>query len=79
MNLACMSKTKISFMIIFYFLGTILNGLFAHLPDSKGRKKSVIIGMAISVFAQTLIIFVNDYVYRSIGFFLLGMSQIKVS
>ena len=48
MDLMCVPETTVSMMVTWYFIGTLLGGLFAAIPDRVGRKKSVYAGLLLS-------------------------------
>ena len=79
MDLMCTPLTKISLMFTLFFVGTLAGGFLAVIPDRIGRKKSVIGGMLIGLVAQTVMLFVPNLTVRSIGFFVLGVSNVKNS
>ena len=79
MDLMCTSSTKISLMYTQFFIGTIFGGLLAVIPDRIGRKKSVIGGMAVSIAAQTVMLFVPNLIVRSVCFFVMGFANLKNS
>lgn len=62
-----------------FFLGTIAGALFAVIPDSIGRKKSVIGGLTVSLIAQTVMLLVPSLLVRSICFFVMGLANLKNS
>ena len=78
MDLKCMSAATIGLMVTAYFVGFAINGLFFTIPDQIGRKKSVLIVMVLSCIAQTVILFVPNFVVRTAMFFLMGLTQLKV-
>ena len=51
----------------------------AVIPDRIGRKKSVIGGMAVSIAAQIVMMFMPSLLARSIGFFVMGFANLKNS
>ena len=79
MDLMCTPLTQISLMFMWYFVGTIAGISLAVIPDRIGRKKSVIGGMAVSLVAQTVMIFTPSILIRSICFFVMGFSNLKNS
>ena len=79
MDLMCTPKNKISLMFMMFFVGTISGAFLAAIPDRIGRKKSVIGGMIFSLLAQTMMLFIPNYIVRTAGFFLLGISNLKNS
>jgi MFS family permease len=79
MDLVCTPKPVISMMMTFFFIGVILNSLYAHIPDRIGRRKSVIYGTGVSLVGQTIMVFCSNFTLRTLGFFILGLSQIKAS
>ena len=79
MDLMCESSTKIAFMFTMYFVGNVVGGCLAFLPDRIGRKNSVIFGLIMSLITQTVMLFVPTILVRSIGFFFIGFSNMKNS
>ena len=51
----------------------------AVIPDRIGRKKSVIGGMAVSIAAQIVMLFMPSLLARSICFFVMGLANLKNS
>jgi len=49
MDLKCMTKAEIGFMIAAYFIGFVLGGLFFAFPDKYGRKKTLILGLCLAI------------------------------
>ena len=66
-------------MVTAYFVGIVLNVCYVNLPAKLGRRKSVIAGSIVACISQTLIIFVPNFFVRTASFFVLGLSQIKLS
>ena len=56
-----------------------MGGLLAVIPDRIGRKKSVIGGMIVSLIAQTIMLFVSNFIVRTVCFFIIGFSNLKNS
>ena len=79
MDLMCVPETTVSMMVTWYFIGTLLGGLFAAIPDRVGRKKSVYAGLLLSTLSQTVMLLVPDLLVRSVCFFLMGIANIKNS
>jgi len=79
MDLKCMTTAAIGFMVTAYYIGFAIGGLFFGFPDKYGRKKSLILGLAISCIAQTVVITSSNYWVRFAMFGLSGLSQIKNS
>ena len=79
MDLMCISPATIGFMITAYYIGFAIGGLFFTFPDRYGRKKSLIMGLAMSSVSQTIMIFWPNYWVRFAMFGLSGLSQIKNS
>lgn len=65
-------------MITAYFVGYAANAAFSTVPDQLGRKQSTLISMVLSCFAQTVMLFVPSFYVRTLMFFVMGLSQIKV-
>ena len=49
------------------------------IPDRIGRRKSVIGGMAVSIAAQTVMLFYSNMIIRAVCFFIMGFSNLKNS
>ena len=79
MDLMCTSRTQVSLMYMWYFVGTIAGVFLAMIPDRIGRRKSVISGMIVSLTAQTVMLLVPDILVRSVCFFVMGFSNLKNS
>ena len=79
MDMMCTPITKISLMFTVYFIGNIVGGVFAVIPDRIGRKRSVIGGMGVSIMAQLTMIFFPSILIRSISFFVMGLANLKNS
>ena len=61
-------------MITVYYIAFAAGGVFYTLPEKIGRKKSVMLSVAISLIAQTLIVFNKDLRVRTFCFALMGFS-----
>ena len=79
MDLMCTPIANISFMYSMFFIGTISGALLVVIPDRIGRKKSVIYGMIVSIIAQVTMLLVPNILVRTLGFFVLGFSNLKNS
>lgn len=66
-------------MIAAYYIGFALGGLFFALPDTHGRKQSLIFGLILATVSQTVMILSSNYWVRFAMFGLSGLSQIKNS
>jgi len=65
-------------MITAYFIGFAMNGLLSTIPDLIGRKKTILYSMIVSCFAQTVMLFVPNFYVRTLMFFVMGLTMIKV-
>lgn len=65
-------------MITAYFIGFAINGLLSTIPDLIGRKKTILYAMIGSCFAQTVMLFVPNFYVRTLMFFVMGLTMIKV-
>ena len=79
MDLMCTSSSVIGIMYSQFFIGTVMGGCLAFLPDRVGRKKSVIGGMFVSLIAQSVMLFVPNFLVRTVCFWLIGFSNLKNS
>lgn len=65
-------------MITAYFVGFAINGLFSTVPDKLGRKRTTFLVMIMSCIAQTIMLLVPVFAVRTLMFFIMGLSQVKV-
>ena len=79
MDLMCVAPAAIGMMYTWYFIGTLVGVVYTLVPDKIGRKKSVMAGLILSTIAQTIMLFVSNMNVRSVCFFLMGFSNIKIS
>ena len=79
MGLTCWNPGIISLMITAYFVGIVLNIFILKVPNSLGRRKSVMIAGMVASSSSTVIIFWPNYYVRLIGMLVLGLSMIKNS
>ena len=79
MDLMCTPEATVGMMVTWYFIGTLVGGVLAALPDRIGRKKSVLAGMILSTICQTVMLLVPNMTVRSICFFMMGFSNLKNS
>ena len=79
MDLTCTPETTVSMMFTCYFIGTLVSGFLAPIPDRYGRKKSVFSGLLLSTLSQTFMLFVPSLAARAVCFFLLGFANLKNS
>ena len=73
-----MPPARIGLMVTAYFFGFAINGLFFTIPDRIGRKKTILICMIVNCIAQTVIIMVPTFLMRTLMFWVLGLTQLKV-
>ena len=79
MDLVCVPKAKVSVMITVYYISFAAGGALYTLPETIGRKKSVMLSALLSLIAQTTIICWPNLAVRTFCFCLMGLSQIKNS
>ena len=79
MDLVCISKSTIGLIVTAYYIGFASGALFYQWPEKYGRKYPMQLGMAVSLVAQTAIMFSTNFYVRTIGFYLMGLSQIRNS
>ena len=79
MELACTPEFKIGLLISAYYIGYGIGAFAYSLPDQIGRKKSCIYGLLLCLTCETTMLFFPNYYLRLIGFFGIGLSQIKNS
>ena len=48
MDLLCTPEATVGMMVTWYFIGTLVSGILAPIPDRYGRKKSVLAGLILS-------------------------------
>ena len=64
-------------MVTMYFAGYGLGAFTKSWPDTMGRKWSSIVGLALSLVCETLMLCTPNYYVRTAGFFGMGLSQVK--
>ena len=74
MDLLCMPAVRIGLVITAYYIGFAVGGLMYNWPEKYGRKRSVLIGMAISIVSQTFCIYWPNFYVRTIAFGGMGLS-----
>ena len=79
MDLLCVSKAKISLMITVYYICFAAGGAMYTLPETIGRKRSVMLSAFLSLIAQTTILCCEKLIVRTLCFALMGLAQIKNS
>ena len=73
MELVCKPYLEIVLMITAYYIGYVFGGLAYAMPDLYGRKKTLILSLLLSCFAQTCMILSHSLNVRSVMFFLMGL------
>ena len=79
MDLMCKTPMQIGFMVSVYFIGYSIGASLSFLPDTIGRKKSVVISLSISILCETVMLWVPDYNVRCVCFFITGLFQLQNS
>ena len=79
MDLICIPGTTVANMFTGFVVGTVLSIFMSPLADKIGRKKTVILGMFLSLVAQYMIMFFDTLAIRSLGFTLIGFSCFKIT
>ena len=74
MNLVCIPKSKIGLMITVYYIAFAAGGAMFTLPETIGRKKSVMFSAFMSLIAQTTILCSRNLIVRTLCFALMGLS-----
>ena len=78
MDLICESKVQTNTMISSHYIAFGVAGLlFFSMPDSLGRKTSMVLNLSIHLAAQYMILFVPLYWARFLGLVLFGFAQLK--
>ena len=73
MNLTCVDRSTINYMVTAYFVAYGFAGLFLFpLPDRWGRKKTMTVFGTIHVIAQFTIVLVPLYSVRFVCFAIMG-------
>ena len=75
MDLMCVSSNKVGIMIAIYSIFYTLGALFHKVPGKIGRKKTVMISAGISVVAQTIMLYADSMLSRTICFSVVGISN----
>ena len=79
LDFACQPASAISFMFIWYFVGTLSSTIFSAMPDKYGRKKTVYFFLLASVIAQAILIYWPSYNAKCVAYFILGLGRLKDS
>ena len=75
MDLVCVSKFKINFIISAkYIVFGVVGFLFFAMPDRYGRKFTMILWLSVHVPAQLLLLFDSSYGARLTGLVLYGLA-----
>ena len=74
-----MPEVRIGLLISSYYIGYGIGAFAYDLPDRIGRKKSCIYGFLLCLLCETMILFNSNYYVRLVGFFGIGLSQVKNS
>ena len=77
-DIKCMSPQIIGFMVTMYFAGYALNGFLSLMPDQIGRKKTTLYLMILSCISQAIMLLVSNFYVRSLMFFIMGLTQVKI-
>ena len=77
-DIKCMSPQMIGFMVTMYFAGYALNGFLSLMPDQIGRKKTTLYLMIVSCLSQAVMLVVKNFYIRSLMFFIMGLTQVKI-
>jgi MFS family permease len=73
MNLTCVDRSTINYMVTAYFVAYGFAGLFLFsLPDRCGRKKTITIFGTVHILAQFTILFVPLYSVRFVCYGVMG-------
>ena len=76
MDLVCKTPLQIAQLASAYFIGYCIGGALYWVPDRIGRKKAVTISLALSMMAETTMIFISAYNVRMVSFFIMGLFQL---
>ena len=73
MDLVCKTSAQIAMLASVYFIGYSIGASMYFLPDKIGRKKSVIFSLAMSMTAESIMMWVVHYHARMFAFFFMGL------
>lgn len=79
MDMVCWSPNKISFMGAAYYIGYGCGFVFFNLPDTLGRRKTLLLSTWIFALGPTLAIMTQGYITRVLGLFITGFMHIKLT
>ena len=79
MDLICKTSAEIAMLASVYFIGYSIGASMYFLPDKIGRKKSVLFSLALSMTAESIMMWVNHYHFRMFAFFFMGLFQLQNS
>ena len=78
-DLMCVDKFKVNFVVSYWYIGYLFGMFFFFMPDSIGRKKTIMIFFSLNIAGHAMALFSEDLTVKSIGFFLVGCMHIKNS
>lgn len=78
-DLICEDQAKIKEVVGFQFLGFIFGLPFIIMPDQIGRKKSMIVALAVSVPSVMWVSYSSDFWSKKWAYFLFGMFHMKIT
>jgi MFS family permease len=80
MDLVCANKAHTNTMLMPYYVGCGLAVfLFLRMPDQLGRKKTMVINLAVQLYAQFMAIYMPTYTARFIAYTLFGLTQLRAT
>ena len=79
MDMVCWSANKISLLGAAYYIGYGCGFIFFTLPDSIGRRKTLLLTSWAFAVGPSLAIFTDSFFLRILGLFITGFLHIKLS
>lgn len=78
-DMMCMDKFDVNFVVSYFYIGYLIGIVTFIMPDSIGRKKTIILFFILSMSGHSLVLFCRNPIFKSVGFFLIGFAHIKNS
>jgi len=75
----CVPKLEVAGVVSWFFIGYFLGASLFFLPDTIGRKKSLILGLFFNIIGCYIATFYSSPFMNSIGFFLLGFFHQRIA
>ena len=78
-DMMCETQTRISSIVSAYFFGYFVGVFFFFMPNTYGRKPSMVLSLTCYTLGSGLIAYGNSIEKKTLGFFLLGVFHLKIT